>query len=370
METRNVTIYSYSHPEVEGLISTLNAHLNEDFAPLEGKQDGLREQTITETEFKVRVLDYVKSTVQMSIDKVRHLLLPSSAFFNAKEAEELAKQKCTTKQFEINEKEQALIQLKRKEKNYTTDPFKKKYGRYLFAVALVVGVADGCLAYGSFRQASYPIFLAITAAAAIAAVISAAHYAYCPWIKKAPTEFRKKIRVATVLGIAFIFFSFISHLRVEAAAQVVDISTGSDVLVQSVPHISQWAVCFISLTLFAAVFFMSLLLWKSKDERVKDAEHDALCDQIQQGEDQIQKLKEDIIGIRNKVQEDKRQARDCYDYTSKAIERMRHIGENAIAIYKQIYAKYHNGVPVFFQESSQLVYEESFAFINPQTQLV
>jgi outer membrane murein-binding lipoprotein Lpp len=366
MNTKQITIYEYSLPAVEAEIDKLSIELTEDFAPVEAKHDAQREQMITETELQVKLYRRVQTRVQLGIDKGRNLILPATSFFNAKDAEESAKKQCAEKDLQINHCEQQLGPLKRKLTGYTPDPFKEKYGSWLLPVAYGGGAIDCGVGYIGLRNASYPFLLAVAAAIAIGAIISISHIAYCPWIKKASTTTQRNVRALVVLSIALLFFAVLSNLRADAATQVVSLNDGSsDILVQSAPHISKWAVLLISFTLFCVVFFFSLLVWKSKEERQQELEHHKLSKSVTELTTQVSTLKAEIEAINNKVQIEKNEARACHEYLNDVIERMKHVGENAIAIYKHVYAKYHQSVPAFFESSPLIVYEDSF--ITTQT---
>jgi hypothetical protein len=371
MELQHNTISAYHHAGVEALITSLNTELLEDFAPVEAKHDAQQEKPLTETAFKIRVIDFVKGKVQHSIHEIFNLVLPAAAVHNAKEAEELAQKHCQEKRMQINERQQQLGPLKRKLKLVTPDEFKQKYAPVVLIAACIVGLADAAIAYSSFRMGSYSVLMAAAAALAIAASISVSHFFYSPWILKAPTPTKKKIRIAIVLSIAFLFFAFASNLRSDAAAQVINIdSLAGDTLVYSAPVFSKWTVCIISFVLFLVVFFMSLVTWRSTEDCAKAAEHKKIRNQIDQLSHEIKALEAEIVSLNSKVQAEKKQARDCYDYTCKAIARVKHIGEQAITIYKMTYCKYRGEVPDFFEDSPVMVYEESFSLVHPQTALL
>ena len=270
---------------------------------------------------------------------------------------------------ETNDRLQLRASLKRKLASIIIDPLKKKWGKWLMFVALFVGAGDAALAYGSFRHGSYTILQALLAALAIGAVISVSHLLYARWIKKATSEAQKVFRILLILAIAAVFFAWLGNLRAQAANNTVSIALdGNNVTAVSSPHLNGWAIAIISFVLFAAVLFLSLLLWKSKEERLKEQEQKRLSAEISVIDAQIDALEKQKTDTQNRAALQKSTARKIFDYAISSIRRCKNIGQGAITKYKQTYARFHNDVvpPFFFGSSHDFTYDESFQF--PQTQ--
>ncbi|MEK7585795.1 MAG: hypothetical protein AAB477_00980 [Patescibacteria group bacterium] len=367
MHSKAIVITTFSHPAVEACITNLDSELT-DFAPLQGKEDAQKDSELTETLFTIKVRDHVRSKVQMAIDFIKNSLLVTSMVFDASQIDRDAQKKVQEINNETNDHLQVRASLKRKQTAIIIDPLKKKYGKWLMIIALFVGAGDAALAFGSFRHGAYTVLQALLAALAIGAVISVSHLVYARWIKRAKTEAQRVIRIFTILSVAFIFFAWIGNLRAQASNNTVSIALdGNNVSAVSSSHLNGWAIAIISFVLFAAVLFLSLLLWKSKEERLIEQEYDKLETEILKIDAEIKAFGIQKTEIESKAAIQKSEARKVFDYAISSIRRCKNIGQSAITKYKQTYARFHNDVvPPFFGSSCDFTYEESFQF--PQTQ--
>ncbi len=360
---------SFSHPVVEDYITNLDAELI-DFAKLQAKEDAQKDTELTETLFTIKVKDHIRSKIQMAIDFIKNILLVTSMVFDATEIDREAQKKTREINNETNDRLQIRASLKRKLASIIIDPLKKKYGRWLMLVALFVGAGDAALAYGSFRHGAYTALQALLASLAIGAVISVSHLLYARWIKKARTEIQKMTRIFIILSVAFIFFAWIGNLRAEATNNKVSIALdGNNVSAVSSPHLNGWAIAIISFVLFATVLFLSLLLWKSKEERLKEQEYEKLSREISAIDSEINTLEKQKTDIQNMAAVQKSEARKIFDYATSSIRKCKNIGQGAITRYKQVYARFHNDVvPPFFGSPCNFIYDESFQFPKLQKQ--
>ncbi|MEK7227816.1 MAG: hypothetical protein AAB681_00470 [Patescibacteria group bacterium] len=363
MEKQMISTTSYSHPEIEEHITNLGHELK-DFAQLQGKEDAMKEHDLTRSLFITKVKDPIRSKVQMAIDFIRNILLPTSLVFSAAEIEQTAKVSMQVKNNEINDKFQLVASLKRKLNAISIDPIKVRYGKWLTLVAIIVGLGDAALAYISFRHGAYPVAMALISALAVGAVIAISHLFYAGWIKKAEAGRKRMIRIAIILVSAFLFFACVGNLRASASNQTVNIALdGNTVSAASTSHLNGWAIALISFALFTAVFFLSLLLWRTKKERMDEQEHAKVLAEIQQHKAEIKTLQNEIAGIRENANKQKEVARKIFDYAVSSIRKAKSIGANAVILYKQTYARFHNDiVPAFFDEPIGFEYDESFQF--------
>jgi hypothetical protein len=357
----------YSNSSIEELLSEASVELNE-YCSIQAKQDAEKETELTELSVKIKIWDYANSRMQITIDQIRQKLLPVSKIISVREFGEHAEKECTKKQAEIDYNEQLLAQQLRKKKTLIPDPLKLKWGIWVMVFNILAGASDGILVFTSFR-AVYPFLLAVISAATVAAAISAAPLAYVPWILKAPTELKRRIRMAIIILVATAFFAVISNLRASSLSSTVSTAVDSTTVVTS-SHIPATTICIVSVTLFCCVLFLSLRFWKSKEERLKEFDYRTLCNEISNTQNIIQQLQEDKQQLILKVQLEKKQARELYDYTKKSIICAKNIGEASMSVYKQTYARFHQSVPAFFQNKTDLIYDESLQFFEPQNESV
>jgi hypothetical protein len=363
MEKQMISTTSYSHPEIEEHISNLDHELKY-FAELQAKEDSMKDHELTRSLFFIKVKDHIVSKVQMAIDFIRYILLPTSLVFSAAEIEQAAKASIQVKNNEINDKFQLVASLKRKLNAIIIDPIKVRYGKWLNMVAIIVGLGDAALAYISFRHGAYPVAMALISALAVGAAIGISHMFYTEWIKKAESMKQRKRRIAIILVSALIFFICIGNLRANASNQTVNIALdGNTVSAASTSHLNGWAIALISFALFTAVFFLALLLWRTKKERIDEQEHAKVLAEIQQHKAEIKVLQNEIAGIRENANNQKEVARRIFDYAVSSIRKVKSIGANAVILYKQTYVRFRNDiVPAFFDEPIGFEYDESFQF--------
>lgn len=366
MEKQMISTTSYSHPEIEERITNLEHELK-DFAQIQAKEDAMKEHELTQSLFIIKIKDHIGSKVQIIIDVIRNLLLPTSLVFSAAEIDQAARKKIQLKTNEKHDKLQHRASLQRKLAAIFIDPLKKKYGKWLLLATILVGAGDAALAYSSFRYGGYPILMAFLSAVAIGAVISVSHLLYAGWIKRAGTVWQRTGRIMLILVIGFVFFAWIGNLRAEAANSTVSIAlNGNTVSARSSPHLNGWAVAVISFILFVAILFLSLLFWRSKRERLEQEEYHKLEKDIVVIESEISMLEKEVADIERTATVQKSEARTVYDYATSSIRKAKGIGRNAIILYKQTYARFHDDVvPAFFSDSTEPTYDESFQFIKP-----
>lgn len=355
-----IVITSFSHPDVEAHIANLDAELNE-FAKLQAQEDAQKPE-ITEVLFNIKVKEPVWGKVQREINFVKTALLVESTVFDAAEIERRAFKKTQVLTNEANDQKQVLAGQKRKLTTLVIDPVKRKLRKWLIIFAVIVGSADAVLAFTAFRHGAYPMFQALIISLAIGAFIAISHLFYTKWIRSATGRWNQIFRISLVLAIAFIFFALVGNIRAEAANDVVSIAvTDNNVSAVSNPHFNGWAIAGVSFGLFGMVLLASLFLYKTKEEGLKEQEHDRVVNEILQLSAKIKGLEKEKGEIENHTEEEKRKARRLFDYATTAIQRCKSIGQEAITKYKQTFVRFHNDVaPAFFAQPIQFNYDESF----------
>lgn len=366
MHDKMIVSKAYSDPEIEAYLNGLEVELTA-FAEHQGKEDAQKETELSQSLFIIKVLEPIRSKVQIAIDLIRKILLPTSKLHDTNEADIAAQKVMQTKDNEINDKKQKLVLLKLKRDRFLPDPLKRKYGPWFIPATIVSGVADGALTFTNFRNGGYPFALAAFTALAIALAISFSHFAYTPWLRKAPTSKQRSLRIALILAGAFIFFLIVSSLRAGAANSYVDITVQNDsVATVSPARVNGLPIALASLALFSIVLFLSLRFYKSRKERMDEEAYDRITKEIDAIELEIQKLEAEKNEIAAAIVQQKSEARKCFDYAVSSIRGAKSIGKSSVIKYKQVYARFHNDiVPAFFENHFEEQYEESFQFVKP-----
>lgn len=366
MENRIINHNTFSIPVVENTINSLQIEL-EGFATTQGRQDGQKKDEIASHTFDITIKSYIKAKGQEAIDIIRQAVLVAGQVLHIKELEQIAENDRVKKQSIIHDKEHQLVALQRVKKSIIPDPFKLKYSVWLLPLSMFVGSADGTMTYPGLRSASYSTILALIASVAIALSISSSHIFYAPWVMHSKNKLLRILKISVILAVAFLFFFWISNIRAEGINNGINITVpeyGDQI--DSSPHISQWAICGISFALFTVILFFSLLVWRSREERLRDAKYLKTCGDINKLESEIRILQKEITDTQNSILIQKRDARIAYDYVKKSIQRTKNICEAAITTYTQNYARYHNTVPNFFTDTPGLQYDENLQLFEPE----
>lgn len=367
---KQITHLTFSIPAIEFLLKDLYAEL-QDFAQTQGRQDGQKDVDITEPSFQIKISDYIRSRGQHVIDFIKQTVLVASQVLHVRELEQTAKHACEQIQLTIDDKEHQLVALERAKKSFVQDLFKLKYAKWLLPLAIFVGGADGVLAYAGFRSASYSTMQAFIASMAITLIIATSHILYAPWVFQSKNKWQRSLKIGGILTAAFLFFYWISNIRAEGINNTINLTvSASNMQVEAAPHISQWAICGISFALFAVILFSSLLVWRSREERLCDAKYQKICADINRLKNEMQGLEKEIADTKNRILAQKRDTRIAYDYVRKAIQRTKHICDGAIATYKQTYVRFHQTVPVFLTNTPELQYDENLQLFEPEKQEV
>ena len=365
MSTANLQFQTFSHPDVESCITNLEHELN-DFVVAQAREDAKRDSELTEALYTIKVVDPIRSKVQTAIDFIKQILLPTSKVFDAREIELIAQKRVGEITNETNERLHTRAALKRKINSIVLDPL-KKFGKWLMAIALCVGAADGGLAYANFRIV-YTTGMAIIASCAIGAVISFSHLAYAGWIKRVRPGFQRNLRIAVVLLVAALVFSLAGNLRANASKQTVNIALeGDTVSAANSRELNGWTVAGVSSILFVGVLSLSLLFWKNKKERQDEQEYDKLKKEMVHLDAELKSLEKEKNEVEQNVHIQKSSARQSYDYAIRSLNKCMSIGKHAITKYKRDYVRFRNdNVPGFFSQPDDLVYDQSFHFFTPQ----
>lgn len=363
MEHNNNSVSKLTIPEVEQSITALDATLTDEI-PLKARQAAQRTSELTAAEFKIKVSDPIQAKCQETMDYVKQQVQIQSNFFNAKEFEENAARQCVAWQYEYNYKEQLLKPLQKKARQLMHDPLRRKHAFRFLLVCIAVGIADGSLAFYSFRR-SYTLVMALVTSFAIGAAIAIAHIAYADWIKQAKSSIERWMKIVAVLSVAFVFFYFMANMRVEALNSVVN-TTVIEPTTQTGNVYDRWAICIVSFTLFSVIFALSLRLWRSKQELQQEEEYKKLHSEIAQLEKQMGDLQVNIKALTEKVSHRKQDVRKLHDCMLFSFKRIRSIGLHACNAYKKIYAEFRASMPDFFAADVVLNLDESYTIFETE----
>jgi hypothetical protein len=351
-------------PEIEAHITQLASELD-GYATLQGKQDGQKEQDITEPAYQVKIVRYIQGKGQEVMNFIKSKTLIASEIVNVRQLEQAGKVTSEKKRLEINEKKHQVLELRRIQKTITPDPFKRAYRPWLWPLAIVVAVADALLAYKAFRGGSYTTVNALVTSLAIALVIAIGHLLYTPWIMR-EAGWKHIVRIVTALVAGFIFFFLISTLRVASINSAVSIAIPTHATAYMPPHISKWSVCGISFILFSAVLFFSLVVWMPKEERLQFEQYKKVTAEIGKEQSEITALDNEINEIGRTISVAQTRTRKLYEYVRTSFKRIKDIGSSAKYSYQRKYADFHATVPSFFPDDSEIEYDESFEFVQPE----
>ena len=357
---------TYSHPEVEKVISDLNHQLN-GISTVEVKEDA--HYLLSEEKLKIKVTDVMQALGQKAMNAIKSVLQVPALITSTTEKEQVERSRVRALHTGISDKLIKANTCKREAETIHIDERKKRYNRFVNPVALVCGTGDGVMAYLALSQSYSPV-MAIISAIAIGLAIAVSHFAYTPWIKHAKTLPATIIRSSVVLLIAFGLFAFLSNIRADAFNTLLPSfsDTNTIVTVASTP-VNGWAVCGISYTLFLVVFFLSIVLHRTKEERVADERKQKLMKEYKQLQNEIENDSAKIKEIENKIIEQKAFARGVHAYAVTSIAKCHISCMNALVEYKKNFIRHSlNPMPEFFAKNHELLFDEDLhLFPLPQT---
>lgn len=358
--------FTFFDPVVESRISALYEELQA-FAETTAKEDAERPALIPEPGFEIQVENIITHKVQSLIYFIRQHLLPTSRILDAKELDRQTKKDVGILSKTISDLIIRRSELTSKQKSLSINHFKFAYGSYLLPLALLIGFGDGALGYSVFS----PVFVwyqALILSLSIALTLGISHLAYANWIQTSKTTTRRYVKIGVVLLLAFSFYWWVGSLRAAAINNLLDIAVPSDT-VAAVPHppIRGWTFCIISFSLFATVFALSMVFWKSSTDRQQEAEYHAIVDAIAQLDEDIAKHTEEkrirILAAANKI----RDARLAFDYTLSCFKKCNAISTATLSTYMRTYSRYRDGeIPAFFTTRPKPVYDENLHFFSPE----
>lgn len=367
MKQITTTHTTYSHPEVEKAINDLHHHLN-GISTVEVKEDA--QYLLTEEKFKIKVVDVVHALGQKAMNSIKSLLQVPALVTSTTEKEQVERSRIRALHTGISDKLIKANTCKREAEAIHIDERKKKYSGFVNPVAFVCGTGDAVMAYLALSQ-SYSPLMATISAVAIGLAIAVSHFAYTPWIKQAGTFRAAVIRSSVVLLTALGLFAFLSNFRADALNNLLpSFSDTNTIVTVAATPVNGWAVCGISYTLFLVVFFLSLVLHRTKEERMADERKQKLLKEYKQLQKGIEHDSAEIKEIENKIIEQKAFARSVHAYAVTSIIKCRISCMNAIVEYKKNFIRHSlNPIPDFFSHKHDLLFDEDLhLFPLPQTE--
>jgi hypothetical protein len=367
MQNKIILTPGYSNPLVESTLNTVTAEL-EDYVTIKAKSDSQKEADISEPAFRVTILDFIQAKIQQTIDSIRQNLLVASGLIKVREFEINTKKQCEQNKNEITDKKLRTAELERRKAALKPDRKKMRIRRGLFYVALFVGLADACLAFSSFRQASYSVIMALIASVAIFGVISISNLILVPLVKNAQGALQKRIRIGVILLVSFFFFFSIASLRATGINSDINVTVNASETPQQNVAISAWPICLISYTLFSIVFLASLFFWQKQEEKMQEQEYKDIGTAITALQKEINELEKKTKIIETDIIRQKDEARELFDYYKKTILRIKNTGTFSVTLYKKTYASFTATIPGFFSDKHDFIYDEEINFFNPEKQ--
>ncbi len=341
--------------EIETALTNLNNELIETLTH-QAKQDAQKSKEVTKTDLKVKVTDYVRAKVLTITDFINQIRDMDPNGGNVVAITTVLTKTIEENTITIEDASHEEVAVKNKRNAIPLDPFKTRFWVVFLIIAVLLGIADGVISYGSFRFI-YSFWQALIVTAALAGVISGTHFLYAGWIQNTKALWLRSIKIFLILGVALFFFYWISIMRVEAMHSAVDLSVAnSGAPAYVVSHHTRLGICIISFLLFTAVFFFSLKFHKSKEEQINEREARKLDKQLKQLRKKIIVTTKENKTIQTQVAVQTTQSSNATRYYDNAIKRAQNIGEHAISYYMNVYAQFHGSVPKCFENITPRAY--------------
>jgi hypothetical protein len=273
----------------------------------------------------------IESKVQHLHERNHQAQLPIHGRVVASKLEAETKEKIQSLQPKFYDMEHQVKQLEGKKKELKPDRKKRLLRRCVHVVISFIAGTEGYFINESLRYASFPLLAAVVTASAVALGIGFGTHFFAGYILKAKTKLQKVIRYALILVPSAIFFYVIGHLRADAYNNIINLSLSpNDIVLPPSGGISAWNITLFSYIIFILSLFFSIWVYKSKEERDKEKQYEAVCDEIIKCEKSMQSIEVEINRSTKEAQQKGDEALERYEYAVATEKRLQAIAKQAL----------------------------------------
>lgn len=319
----------YADPAQDAAISNFEKEIII-YAETEGMHMGMQNKPDSQQSLHPFVKS-IESKVQHLHEKNHQAQLPIHGRVVASKLQTDTKEKIKGLQPKLYDMEHKIKQLEGKKKELKPDLKKRLLRRCVHVVISFIAGAEGYFTYEALRYASFPLFAAVVTASAVALGIGFGTHFFAGYILKAKTKLQRIIRYILLLVPSAIFFYVIGHLRADAYNNIINLSLApNDVMLPPTGGISTWNITLFSYIIFVLSLFFSIWVYKSKEERDKEKEYEAVCDEIAQCEKSMKSIQAEINQSAKEAQQKGAEALERYEYAVATEKRLQAVAKQAL----------------------------------------
>jgi hypothetical protein len=318
---------------------------------IEGKQAGLINKPVNESEFRALIMNYAESQTQPQIDNNHQTHTPISGMVIAKQIQSEAKEKINPLRASLTDNEHIKRPLESQKKDCCPDLTKRLLRRCVYVGAGIISIAEGYFAYEAFRSAPIPKIASLFAAAGIAVAIGFGSHFLASYIRKAKTRWQRLFRYSIVLIPAFIGFYFMGNLRSSAYNQIADLQNQiNQSSISLTGSVSPFSITILSFLLFLTALLFSIHVCKTEEEREQDKRYDKACREIKEIENKTKLAEQKIDAIQKDAIEKSQEALARFEFATATENRLQAIAKHAIEEFKTANLRYRTDglCPTFF----------------------
>jgi hypothetical protein len=357
---------NFSTEKIDLTINALQNTLSR-MAEISAEHRGNKTEPLSEGHFEIELVNgLVKPKIQEAIDTTRKELLVAAEALSTKEFIQKGEQQIDFNNTAIRQRKSRIVEMNENPDILPASKPKKNIGTagtvFLEIICWMAIVVDAIFGYKSFRENSLSTEKSIALTAFLIIPVIFTKFLFVPWVKRGFSKIDITLRALGVMAGMAILFYFLSSYRTN---QSPSISVANPL--EPVIQVNTWPQFIISYIVFLLVFFLYLFRWKAstqKKEQKKEVDSEQLLYTLH---DEIRELIGQNKKIEEAINEKKNNLRSLSDYYHKTIQILTHIGDNAIARYKQTYAGYVKAIPDFFRKEHVITYDTDLNFITPKS---
>lgn len=329
---KNQLVQSRFHidPIVDQKIRSFKSELRSRITLL-AQEHAMQNQPQDTTSYKMLVHSAIENDIQQMLHLNENTFLPVAGMFVAKKALDAAEMMVREKNGIIADSKLQLSTIENGLIGSTINPWKRIFRIIVHAALVIVAIGEGTLSYSAFRMAHFSTVASDFAAFAVAVLVGFGTLFVADFVSKARSWDWKVLRFLLAATPFAGLFYITGKLRANALS--------SQIAIPMTQTQSNWSgVCWcdfamLSFVLFLLPLFLSIWIWRSKDEKQREFEIAEQRKNAESLKDKINNLEREKANIQFKANEQAAKALHTYEYA-------RSVEKDMIVFAKQMQQAY------------------------------
>jgi hypothetical protein len=340
------------------------------YAQTEGKQNGNKNQPVTEEQFRALIINHIEAHGQELINKNHSQYAPISGAVVATELRNKADEDISKLRSSLNEKEHSITQLENEKKRLEA-PVKSFWQRKLPVLAIgLISVAEAYFIFEALRNSGFPLLPALIFSAGLGAGLAYYTHIVARYIKRAAEKKQAMLRaLVTLIPIAILFY-FIGHIRGDAYNEAAALTAQSEQLAVPSDTANGGKIGLISFLLYCIGLVIGIRYAKTKEETDKETTYDQACKKLGDEKKQKDAIKTQIQEIEKDTAEKTEKALATYEHALAREKQIQVICKKALEGYASTNMRNRTDgqCPVFFSNLPQLYFTSLFTHAKKDNQ--